>query len=74
MEMKIKIDLFLYLIKCRLINVIERMYMYLHITHTCRSLDDDDFCYKRVQTPGMSPPRAGAWTYCLFTPRSLVKV
>ena len=30
--------------------------------------DDDDFCYKRVQTPGMSPPRAGAWTYCLFTP------
>ena len=29
---------------------------------------DDDFCYKRVQTPGMSPPRAGAWTYCLFTP------
>ena len=23
---------------------------------------------KRVQTPGMSPPRAGAWTYCLFTP------
>ena len=21
--------------------------------------DDDDFCYKRVQTPGMSPPRAG---------------
>ena len=29
--------------------------------------DDDDFCYKRVQTPGMSPPRAGAWTYCLFT-------
>ena len=25
--------------------------------------DDDDFCYKRVQTPGMSPPRAGAWTY-----------
>ena len=31
-------------------------------------IDDDDFCYKRVQTPGMSPPRAGAWTYCLFTP------
>ena len=31
--------------------------------------DDDDFCYKRVQTPGMSPPRAGAWTYCLFTPK-----
>ena len=30
--------------------------------------DDDDFCYKHVQTPGMSPPRAGAWTYCLFTP------
>ena len=30
--------------------------------------DDDDFCYKRVQTPGMSPPRAGAWTYYLFTP------
>ena len=30
--------------------------------------NDDDFCYKRVQTPGMSPPRAGAWTYCLFTP------
>ena len=29
---------------------------------------DDDFCYKRVQTPGMSLPRAGAWTYCLFTP------
>ena len=28
----------------------------------------DYFCYKRVQTPGMSPPRAGAWTYCLFTP------
>ena len=27
----------------------------------------DDFCYKRVQTPGMSPPRAGAWAYCLFT-------
>ena len=25
-------------------------------------------CDKRVQTPGMSPPRAGAWTYCLFTP------
>ena len=24
-------------------------------------------CDKRVQTPGMSPPRAGAWTYCLFT-------
>ena len=20
-------------------------------------------CDKRVQTPGMSPPRAGAWTY-----------
>ena len=32
--------------------------------------DDDDFCYKRVQTPGMSPPRAGAWTYCLFAPPS----
>ena len=30
--------------------------------------DDDDFCYKCVQTPGMSPPRAGAWAYCLFTP------
>ena len=30
--------------------------------------NDDDFCYKRVQTPGMSPHRAGAWTYCLFTP------
>ena len=24
-------------------------------------------CDKRVQTPGMSPPRALAWTYCLFT-------
>ena len=23
-------------------------------------------CDKRVQTPGMSPPRAEAWTYCLF--------
>ena len=34
--------------------------------------DDDDFCYKRVQTPGMSPPRAGAWTYCLFTPWDLI--
>ena len=33
--------------------------------------DDDDFCYKRVQTPGMSPPRAGAWAYCLFTPFGL---
>ena len=31
---------------------------------------DDDFCYKRVQTPGMSPPRAGSWAYCLFTPRN----
>ena len=34
--------------------------------------DDDDFCNKRVQTPGMSPPRAGAWTYCLFTPWDLI--
>ena len=25
-------------------------------------------CDKRVQMPGMSPPRAGSWTYCLFTP------
>ena len=24
--------------------------------------DDDDFCYKRVQTPGMSLPRAGGGT------------
>ena len=25
-------------------------------------------CDKRVQTPGMSPPRPRAWTFCLFTP------
>ena len=40
----------------------------LYLRRTEEFDDDDDFCYKRVQTPGMSPPRAGAWTYCLFTP------
>ena len=29
---------------------------------------ESESCDKHVQTPGMSPPRAGAWTYCLFTP------
>ena len=38
------------------------------VNETRKKDDDDDFCYKRVQTPGMSPPRASAWTYCLFTP------
>ena len=33
-----------------------------HLNPHCVKLRD-----KRVQTPGMSPPRAGAWTYCLFT-------
>ena len=29
---------------------------------------ESESCDKHVQTPGMSPPRAGAWAYCLFTP------
>ena len=44
---------------CNIVVKLFKAYSDLDLGHTMPNIDDDDFCYKCVQTPGMSPPRQG---------------